>query len=41
MEFLNPFDLAKSIDIDNISSSSLKKFKRRLLAELDLSDNEI
>jgi len=41
MKYINPYDIANSIDFDNLNITNLKKFKRRLSAELELNDGEI
>ncbi len=41
MSYLNPYDLAEIVGLEHISTGNLKQFKRKLLVEIELSDNEI
>jgi hypothetical protein len=41
MKYINPYDISERIQFKDLKSDNFKKFKRRLLAELDLSDNEL
>jgi hypothetical protein len=39
--FLNIFDLAENVGVSNLEISTLKKAKRRILAEIELDDNQV
>lgn len=41
MKFINPYDLAFILNFDDLDGYNLKKFKKKLFAELELFDNEI
>jgi len=41
MSYLNPYDLAEIVGLQHIDTDNLKQFKRKLLVEIELSDNEI
>ena len=41
MIFLNPYDLADAIGFEKVNPDNLKIFKKQVLTELDLLDDEI
>jgi hypothetical protein len=40
-EFINPYDLSETIGFKNLEFNTIRNFKKRLFAELDLLDGEI
>ena len=41
MRYINPYEMAKFIQVNKLDITTFKKFKKRLSAELELNDNEI
>lgn len=40
-KYINPYDIAKTIEFDNLNKENFKKFKKRVLNQLELFDDEI